>query len=314
VAGRVVEIDGRRIAAHGARPLGSPRPSGRSSAVWGTRLLLAPGLLAIALLFAAPLLLFGAYAFLQGGFFRVEWSFTLRNFSDVLTDPFVIRLIVRSLVTGLMVAVLCVASALPLAYYLRFRSGRLQNTLFVLLVVALFVSYLARIYAWRAIFSSNGVFSSLLQAVGVDAPPNLLFTRTLVMIALVHIYLPFVALALYAAMRNLPEEVLHVAEDLGATPWTKWRRVLLPLMASTSLPPFMFTLVLAASDFATPQLLGGTDGTLVGVLVEQQFSEAGNYPMGAAMSLVLMAIFIAVYLLATLILFATKLHRVPVRM
>ena len=251
---------------------------------------------------------------MRGGLFTIIWEFTLDNFVTVLTDPFVGLLIVRSLVTGFIVASICLVVALPLAFYLRFRAGRLETPLFVLLVVALFVSYLARIYAWRALFTASGVFTSFIESFGITEPPQLLFTRTLVVIALVHIYLPFVTLAVYAAMRNLPRTVLEVAEDLGATRVMTWRRVVLPLMASTSLAPFMFTLGLSASDFATPQLLGGTKGTLVGVLVQQQFAEAGNFPMGAAMSLVLLAVFVLLYLGMTWLLFATRLHRVAVRL
>lgn len=280
----------------------------------GATLLLAPGVAVISLTFVAPLLLFGVYGFLKGGLFSVRWEFTLNNFTSVATDPFVLRLLARSLVMGTIVAVICVVVATPLAYYLRFRADRWQGPLFVLLVVALFVSYLARIYAWRSIFSSSGVFASIAGAVGIENPPQLLFTRWVVVIALVHIYLPFVAVALYAAMRNLPEELLQTAADLGASPSLTWRKVLLPLMASATLPPFMFTLVLSASDFATPQLLGGSRGTLVGVLVQQQFTEAGNYPMGAAISLVLLAVFILIYLLLTSVLYLKKLHRIPVRL
>ena len=301
------EVEGRRI---GEVPASRWGHQGAGSP-W---ILLAPGVLAIALTFVAPLLLFGAYAFARGGLFTVTWDFTLDNFATVLTDPFVGVLIVRSLVTGFVVASICLVVALPLAFFLRFRAGRLETPLFVLLVVALFVSYLARIYAWRALFTSSGLFVSLVEALGVAEPPQILFTRTLVVIALVHIYLPFVALAIYAAMRNLPRTVLEVAEDLGATSLMTWRRVVLPLMASTSLAPFMFTLGLSASDFATPQLLGGTKGTLVGVLVQQQFAEAGNFPMGAAMSLVLLAVFVLLYFAMTSLLFATKLHRVSVRL
>ena len=280
----------------------------------GTWVLLTPGVLAIALTFVAPLILFGTYAFVRGGLFTITWEFTLDNFARILTDPFVGLLIIRSLLTGFVVAAICLVVALPLAFYLRFRAGPLETPLFVLLVVALFVSYLARIYAWRALFTASGVFTSLVEAFGVTEPPQLLFTRTLVIIALVHIYLPFVTLAIYAAMRNLPTTVLEVAEDLGATRMMTWRRVVLPMMASTSLAPFMFTLGLSASDFATPQLLGGTKGTLVGVLVQQQFAEAGNFPMGAAMSLVLLVVFVLLYLAMTYLLFATRLHRVSVRL
>ncbi len=280
----------------------------------GTWVLLTPGVLAIALTFVGPLLLFGAYAFVRGGLFTITWDFTLDNFAKVLTDPFVGLLIIKSLMTGFVVAAICLVIALPLAFYLRFRAGSLETPLFVLLVVALFVSYLARIYAWRALFTASGVFASLVEAFGVTEPPQVLFTRTLVIIALVHIYLPFVTLAIYAAMRNLPTTVLEVAEDLGATRMMTWRRVVLPMMASTSLAPFMFTLGLSASDFATPQLLGGTKGALVGVLVQQQFAEAGNFPMGAAMSLVLLAVFVLLYLGMTYLLFAARLHRVSVRL
>lgn len=266
-------------------------------------LLALPAVAGLAILFVAPLALFAGYSLLEGGQYEVSNRFTLNNYSEVFASELARKLTVNAAVVGLGSGLFSLVLGLPLAYFMRYRAGRLEYPVLGLVVLAMFTSYLVRIYAWRTILGQNGLLAGALEAVGLPSfGASLLFTRTAVIIALVHIFAPYVTLIVYASLRNLPRDYLDLAADLGAGVVDRWRRVVLPLVAPAAAAGFLYTFVLSASDYVTPQFLGGTQGNMVGLLIQQQFTQFGNYPLGAAMSLVLLALFLAFYgLLATLL-------------
>jgi spermidine/putrescine transport system permease protein len=143
--------------------------------------------------------------------------------------------------------------------------------------------------------------------------PELLFTKTAVVIALVHIYLPFVILVIYAALRNLPPELLQLSSDLGASPVRRFVSVVLPITATGIASSFLYVFVLSASDYVTPQFLGGRQAQMVGVLIQSEFTQKGDYPSGAAMALTLLMTFVVVYVVVASTVRILGLHRVAVR-
>jgi spermidine/putrescine transport system permease protein len=162
----------------------------------------------------------------------------------------------------------------------------------------MFASYLVRIYAWRTILGSNGVINlSLLRLGIIDEPMTfLLYNWFSVVIALVHIFLPYVVLVLFAAFRPLEPHYLDAAQDLGANSTARWRRVILPLMVQPLATVFLFVFVLAASDYVTPQLIGGTGGQMLGVQIQSNFKAIGNWPIGAATSILMLIGFVLCFL------------------
>jgi spermidine/putrescine transport system permease protein len=168
-----------------------------------------------------------------------------------------------------------------------------------LVLVSWFMSYLVRVFAWRTILGSNGMVNSGLQALGlIDEPLSfLLFSPFAVVVTLVHIFLPFTLLLLVSALRDVKVEYLEAARDLGAGLGATFFRVLLPLTLTGVVGTFMFTFVLAAGDYVTPQLVGGRQGITTGVLVANQFKLTGNWPYGASMAFLLLALFLFVYFL-----------------
>jgi spermidine/putrescine transport system permease protein len=271
-----------------------------------------PAVTLLVLLFLLPLGIFVGYAFLQGGYYEVSNNFTIDNFTEALGDSLVRGLTQRALGTGLITAVVCLVAGVPLAYLIRFRSGRMEYVLLLLVVVEMFASYLVRIYAWRAILNQHGAAAPVLELVGIQ-PGSLLYTQTAVVLALTHIYLPYVTLVTYAALRNVPVSIFEIAADLGAGTFNRWRKVVLPLVAPAMTTGALYTFVLAASDYVTPQFLGGTRGNMVGLLIQHQFSQLGNYPLGAAMSLIVLLIFFVSYAALTGLLRLTGLHDVEIR-
>jgi spermidine/putrescine transport system permease protein len=313
----VGEAQGRKIAGAGTEqtftagglPASSPTRS-RGALRRQPWLLALPSAAVLGVVFLAPLGVFTVYAFFKTELFGVTHTFTLGNFRAVLSDALWRDLLWNSLLVGFLTALLSLALGLPVAYFARYRAGRFGYVVLLLLVLGMFTSYLARIFAWQAMLSNSGILNDALTSVGLPKA-NLLFTKWAVLLTLLHIYIPYVAVTAYAAMRNLPRDLLDISADLGAKPLATWRKVLLPLLAAPMAAPFLFTFVLAASDFAIPQIMGGKAGNMIGSYIQQTFSDAGNYPLGAAMSLLLLLSFLGVYLLVAIFLRVTRLHRIP---
>jgi spermidine/putrescine transport system permease protein len=266
----------------------------------------------LGLLFIAPLSVFILYAFLEGELYSVTWHFTLGNFTAALSDPVAHHLLVNSIVIASITAGASLVLGLVLAYYIRFEAGCLEYPVLLLVVISMFASYLARIYSWRVVLGENGLVNEVLDSLHAPAQ-HFLFTRFAVIVALVQVLVPYVALTVYAAMRNLPRELLEVSSDLGATWIGRWRRVLIPLLAPAIVVSFAFTFILAASDWAVPQLLGGVKGNMIGLLIQVKFIELGDFPLGAALSLLVLVMFLCFYGLLVLIVRTTGLSRVPTR-
>jgi spermidine/putrescine transport system permease protein len=275
-------------------------------------LLSTPAVLVLLVLFVAPVALFLVYSFLQGGTYQVTAVPTLENYREALGDSSTWRLTYNAVLTGLLTGVLCLVMGVPLAYVTRFKAGRFEYPLLFLVVVELFVSYLVRIYAWRAILAEHGAIAPVLEIFGI-APGSLLYTRAAVVIALVHIYVPYVALVTYAALRNVPATLLELSADLGANSYRRWTRVVIPLAAPAMVTAFLYTFVLAASDYVTPQFLGGIRGSMVGLKIQQSFTQFGDYPLGAAMSMLVLVIFFLAYLALNSLLRVTGLDKVEIR-
>jgi len=260
--------------------------------------------------FFVPLLIFGVYSLLTARLYDVETPFTLGAYRDALTDPINRTLAWNSIVIGLLTAAVCLVAGLPIAYWLRFVADRSRLAVLFLITASMFASYLVRIYAWRTMLGRNGIINEALKAIGViDEPLDfILYNRFAVVIALVHIFLPYVVLVLYAGMNPVSPSLLEAGQDLGASSSLLWRRVLLPIMAAPSFNAFVFVFVLSASDYVTPQFLGGTSGATIGVRVQTAFITLGNWPLAAATSFLMLASFGLLHLLGSAVLRRTHLH------
>jgi spermidine/putrescine transport system permease protein len=278
----------------------------------GPGFLVLPAALGLLLLFAAPLGTFFLYSFLTNSLYEVSAPFTLDAYRDALTTDVNRTLAVNSLVVGFASATATIAVGLPIAYWLRFAAGRLQLLVLFLITATLFASYLVRIFAWQSILGGNGLLNSGLRRLGIiDEPLGfLLYNRFAVTVALVHIFLPYVILVLYAGFRPISPALVEAAQDLGANALTRWRRVILPLMAAPASAAFLLVFVLSASDYVTPQFVGGTDGALLGVRIQAALTGVGNWPLGAALSFLMLGAFLLCYLLSAIALRIVRLDRI----
>ena len=256
------------------------------------------------LFFVVPFAVFAVYSLLTAGLYRVSGPVTLSAYGDALTDPINRTLARNSLVVATLAAGISLLVGLPIAYWLRFVARRSRLAVLFAITASMFASYLVRIYAWRSMLGSNGVINKTLDTLGlIDAPLDfLLYNRFAVTVALVHIYIPYVVLVLYAGMTPISPALLEAGQDLGADGLLLWRRVLLPIMAAPSWNAFVFVFILCAADYVTPQFLGGTTGATLGLRVQTAFVTLGNWPQAAAISFLMLGAFVALHLAGTAVL------------
>jgi spermidine/putrescine transport system permease protein len=259
-----------------------------------------------AIFFLAPLAILVAYSFFLNDQvdLRVEPAFTLENYDTATKGGLYRELILRTVLLGLVVAVVVVFVGYVFAYIATFTFPRHRELLLFLVLASIFGGYLVRIYAWRTILGEEGLVNSMLSSIGlIDEPLKfLIFSRFAVVVTLVNFLLPFGILPLYAAMQNVPRDAVEAARDLGGGPLAVFRTVTLPLTSTGVRVAFAFAFVLAAGDFVTPALVGGTNGQMIGNVIADQFGVAFNWPLGAALAVVTLLVVLVVYWLAGLVL------------
>ena len=264
------------------------------------------------LFFFVPIGIVVVYSFLTGEFFQVSRPVTMDNFENVVSLGIHRTMAWNSIVIGTIVATIAVGLGLAVATWLHFSAGRLAMPVLALIIASMFAGYLVRIYAWRTILGTNGVInSSLREAKVIDGTLEfLIFNRLAVILAELHLTLPLAVVILYAAIQPITTDLLWASEDLGAGPSTRWKRVLIPLMAAPMANAWMFLFIIGSSDFVTPQFLGGVRGQLIGVQVNRYFRDVGNYSRGAALVIAMMLFYAILYGVIQLLLRSVRLHRV----
>jgi spermidine/putrescine transport system permease protein len=264
----------------------------------------------LAALFISPLILMAVFSFrpdMRGGLFSLNWTPTLEHYRTILEGGIYLPLLWISVRVAFSVALLATLLGFPLAYFLVFRAGLRAPLLLTLLILPFWTSYLLRIIAWKIILGTGGVINSLLMYLGLvsDPVPILIYSRLAVVITLVYVWLPFVALPIYAALQRIDRSLLEAATILGAPPWFSFLRVTLPLSLPGVIAGFVMVFIPTVGEFVTPILVGGSRGALYGNVVEIFFGDGINWPLGSAMALIM--------LVGVLALFAVTLRLVDLR-
>jgi spermidine/putrescine transport system permease protein len=261
-------------------------------------LLIGPALLVVLGALIVPVVNLLIQSFIEStGYAQVAYHFTFSNYVSALTNPTYRSVAYNAFGLGALAAVICTALSYPVAYFITFRLTKGKNIALFLVVASLFSSYLVRLYAWYTILGQHGIINAALARLGIVHHPLLflIFNRWAVLIAFVNIFLPYTILMLTSAMQNLPRDLLDTAHDLGANQFMTFRRVLLPLTTTGAVAALAYTFILASGDYITPALLGGINGEFIGDVVSDQFVSLGNVPEGAAISFVMLAVFMIVY-------------------
>jgi putative spermidine/putrescine transport system permease protein len=212
---------------------------------------------------------------------EVVQSLTFGNFKDIFNEPVYWHVIRRTLLIAALVTVTDALLAFPIAFYMaKLASRRAKGILVVAVLMPLWSFYLVKVYAWRIILSDGGVLNWALDPFGISGPG---LQGTLpVFLTEAYLWLPFMILPIYAGLERIPDSLLSASEDLGAQPWTTFRRVILPLAFPAVVAGSIFTFSLTLGDYITPQLVSSTQ--FIGNLI---FSNVTNdRPFASALATV----------------------------
>jgi spermidine/putrescine transport system permease protein len=281
---------------------------GRRGSLW---FLAVPPYLWLLALFVLPLVAVGAISLLPTSG-RIDFSGgwpSANQYQQVFETPIYLRRLGISAVMAFIVAASSTILAYPIAYFLAFRARERATIFLILLLVPFASSYLLRVMAWKLLLGSHGAINWALTSVGLVKEPAglLLYSQAAVVITLIYVWIPFAALPIYAALQRIDRAHLEAAADLGAGPWTRFGRITVPLSLPGALATFFMVFIPTVGEYVTPSLVGGTDGLMYGNLIQDFFTRAGNWPLGAALAVVML---VAVLVLVTVALRLVHLRRV----
>jgi spermidine/putrescine transport system permease protein len=243
----------------------------------------------LALLFLGPMAVMLVIS-LQYGILSGQSGFTLSNYSGVFDDPLYREVAWTTIQIATLAMVIQLAIAVPIAYVLAFKAGKWELPLLLFLVLADELNPMVRIYAWRMLLGREGLINEALQRIGIINHPidALLFSKFAVIVVLSTSYLTYTVIPIYGAMKAIDKNLFEAALDLGAGWWTTTRRVLLPLIAPGVFVALLLVYIPLFTDFASPTLVGGTSGYMLGQIVNDLVLESGDLNGGAALSLLML--------------------------
>lgn len=273
-------------------------PDGRGVRA-GTLLFLAPITLFYAVFMVVPYLIVLRLSFFRFSATRLYLpEFTLANYAAIVTDPFYLALMARTVGLGLLVTLICLLLGFPLAIKITRSNPAMKSVLIAITLSPLLINLVVRSYAWLVVLGDSGIVNTWLRAAGLIQHSLPLSGNTIsVLIGLTHIGLPLMVLSLMSVLERMDPALVDAAESLGASPARVLRRIVLPAsvpgIGAGSLLVFSFTV----SAFITPALLGGNRVSTISTLIYDKFIVSANWPVGATLVMVLLVINLAVIVL-----------------
>lgn len=214
-------------------------------------------------------------------------EFTLAHYAQVFGDDYYHGIFWRTFWISALVTLICVLIGAPEAYVLSRMRNPWRSVLLLVVLAPLLVSVVVRAFGWSMLLGPEGAVNALLQLVGIG-PVKILYTSAAVVIALVHVMLPFMVIPVWTSLQKLDPGVENAALSLNATPFTTLRRIVLPQVMPGILSGSLIVFGLAASSFAIPGLLGGRRLKMVATVVYDEYLSELNWPLGAAVALTLL--------------------------
>ena len=247
-----------------------------------TKSLAAPYLVWMILFTVVPLGIVVWYALTDS----VTGAFTLSNLARVGTYT---PIFIKSVWLAMLSAIICLAVGYPVAYFIAGTGARAQRILYMLLMLPMCMSFLLRTLAWVALLEDTGIINNAIRALGLKPLP-LIRNDAAVVLGMVYNYLPYMIMPLYTVLIKMDDRLIEAAEDLGCRPAQVFGRVILPLSVPGIISGVTMVFVPAVSTFYISQKMGSSGTTLIGDVIESQFKAAYNPNLGAALSLILMAL------------------------
>lgn len=263
-------------------------------------LLSAPALTLYVTFLIAPLASVFLISFFNFEFYGgIQMSFTLKNYIEILSDGYYYEVFARTFGVALAVTVACVILGTAEAYVLSRMSGRWKGIFLMVVLGPLLISVVVRTLGWALLFGSTGLISQALQALGLaSGPVNLMYTNLGVGIALTHVMVPFMVISVWASLQRINPSTEAAALSLGASQFTVIRRVIVPQIMPGILSGSIMVFAMSASAFATPAIVGGRRLKTVATAAYDEFLNTLNWPLGAALAVLLLIATIVVLISA----------------
>lgn len=254
-------------------------------------ILLSPALTAVTLLLFVPLLFILVYSFwLRTATGADVAGFHLDNWEEALTDPFYRDILISTLRIAAITTVACALMGYPSAYFIARSQGN-KAVLLLLLMLPFWISYIIRTMSWINILGVSGALNSALMAMGIISEPiQMLYNEVTVILGLVHFLLPFMILNIFVSLDGIDTNLENAANSLGATKWQAFLQVTLPLSLPGLAAGGLLCFVLGAGTYITPLVLGGPRDAMFANLVFEAIITQLNWPLGSALSLMLLAV------------------------
>jgi spermidine/putrescine transport system permease protein len=269
-------------------------------------LLLAPGMLWLAIFFVVPMVFLG-YQSLQSGLFpNFQFTWEWSNFSSALSGYH--TQLIRSFAYAGIATLACLVLAYPLAYWIAFRAGPWRNLFLLFIVAPFFVTYLVRTLAWLNILADEGPVVRVLRDIHVLGPDGRLLATTFAVVAgITYNFFPFMALPLYVSLEQIDPRLLEASKDLYASSTQAFLRVTVPLSMPGIVAGTLLTFIPAAGDFINAALLGTPNQAMIGNVIQAKFLESLDYPTAASLSFILMGTIMVMLLVYARIVGSEKL-------
>jgi spermidine/putrescine transport system permease protein len=250
-------------------------------------ILISPTAIFAMLLLAAPLGSIVLLSFWTQNFLTIDRTFTLANYHEALTDLLYRSLMWRSVRISLSVTLVTVLLAFPIAYFVSFHVRPSRKSLWLFLItIPFWTSYLIRVFLWRVILAYDGPVNGTLMSLGIiDEPlPWILYNANAVIITLAHAFAPFAILPIFVSLEKIDRSLLEASRDLGEDKIMTFFRVTLPLAVPGVLAAALIVMIPTIGDYVTPQLIGGSGGTMIANMIHAQIFALNDRPMGATLA------------------------------
>ena len=221
-----------------------------------------------------------------------SWAMTFRNYAAFFESGLYLTLLLSSLRLAFEVTCWCIVLGFPAAYVLaKVLKGRSREAIFLLVILPFWSNGLVRIFSWSMVLRSGGILDTLLNAVlPFKVNIDLMYSYPAVIIGLVHSYVPYIVLTCYLSLQAIDDSLIEAARSLGASRFTVLRRLIVPLSLPGIVAGAVLVFVPVIGSFMEPRILGGRTGTFYGTVIEDQFVAVFNWPLGAALSFILLAV------------------------
>lgn len=255
-------------------------------------LMIAPALILLFGVFLLPIGWFLVGSLAELGTLAAIWE----EAQDVLFSGTVAKVLLNTNGIGAVVTLLVLVIGYPVSYALSRAKGLAFTAILLCIVLPYFTSTIVRTYAWMVLLGRTGLINQVLLGLGlIEAPLELMYNRTGVIIGMTYVLLPYMVLTLYAAMKAVDPRLLQAAEGMGASPATVFFRVFMPLTLHGVIAGVLITFILAIGFFVTPALMGGPSDIMIAMLIEREVELTQNWASAAMMTIVLLAVTLVLY-------------------